>query len=190
LSTTSPPTRSQGFTVRSKATGDRPSPFLPFHLDVRGARGFRVARHPIARILTAKGCRMRRSGGKEARERRDDRHAPEPGRPTGGKSPLGQASEKRNFLYSGVRPIRLRPRVQGRGVTRGTGAGPGGSIPGRPAGRSRRKGTSGSRRSSRQRRTEPSCRPWFPPRTSISVRSSGTPCTSPRPGRSPPRRTA
>ncbi len=124
FSTTSPPTRSQGLTVRSKATGDRPSPFLPFHLDVRGARGFRVARHPIARMLTAKGCRMRRSGGKEARERRDDRHAPEPGRPTGGKSPLGQASEKRNFLYSGVRLIRLRPRAQGRGVTRGTGAGP------------------------------------------------------------------
>jgi len=53
----------KGFTDRNKATGNRTSSLLPFPLDVFGARGGRVEHHPIACILTAKGCRGRRRVG-------------------------------------------------------------------------------------------------------------------------------
>src|SRR3990172_3222889 len=61
----------------------------PFPLDVRRARGVRVAPHPIARIRMAKGCRMRRCAGERGQGCREDRSAPETQRPTGGKFPPG-----------------------------------------------------------------------------------------------------
>jgi len=76
-----------GLPVRRKTTGDRTSPLLPFPLDVRRARGVRVAPHPIARIRMAKGCRMRRCAGERGQGCREDRSAPETQRPTGGKFP-------------------------------------------------------------------------------------------------------
>jgi hypothetical protein len=104
VSTTSPPTRSQGLTIHSKATRDWTSPLLPFHSVVRRARGFRVAHHPIARILAAKGCRMRRRAARRGISYRTDR----PGHRimTDGRVevPYWMGSEKRKFL-SGMRGI-------------------------------------------------------------------------------------
>jgi hypothetical protein len=100
------PTRSQGLTDRSKATGDRTSSLLPFPLDVFGARGVRVEHHPIACILTAKGCRLRRRVGMggagvsgrstRPRYRTADRR----------KNPPGWASEKRNLLSGFFFPLK------------------------------------------------------------------------------------
>jgi hypothetical protein len=49
--------------LRSTVRRPGPESLLPFPLDVRRARGFRVAPHPIVRILMAKGCRMRQCAG-------------------------------------------------------------------------------------------------------------------------------